>query len=250
MLSSTSFREKDYYFQEITASQIGDSILLNDENTHHNAVVLRRKVGDHIIIIDGKGHGYACTITSIAKRHCAVQIVSTHNEAPRPYTLHVGMGFTKNKARYEWFLEKSVEIGIDHIIQLNTFHAETHKVNEARLQNIASAAMIQSRTYFSPKITLEENLVDAIETFKTLYPDGQIFIAHCEEGEEKKSLIKEIIPHKDTLILIGPEGDFSKDEITTCIQAGAIAVALGPKRLRTETAAIYATTVFNAINYE
>lgn len=249
MFSNKKVREKDFYFQQIKPSNIGDIFTLNEENTHHIAVVLRRKINDNLIVIDGNGYAYFCSIVSIDKRHCEVKIEEIEFMKKRPYSLFIGIGLTKNKARNEWFYEKSVEIGIDGIMVLDTMHSEAEITNFSRVLNILTAAMIQSKSFYLPEFHEESTIENAIKQFKNNFPDGQILIAHCEENE-KNHILKELKIEKDTLILIGPEGDFSLEEIDVCIKNGAKPVSLGGKRLRTETAAIYATTIFNALNYE
>jgi len=249
MFSNNRLRDKDFYYQEISTTDINATFTLNEDNTHHNAVVLRRKVGENIVIINGQGDALLCQIINISKRFCEVKVLAKEFQAHRPYQLYLGIGLTKNKSRNEWLIEKSVEIGIDGIIGLDTDHSECEDINFQRTENIITAAMIQSRTWHKPLFKFGISIQEAIEEFKQRHPQGQILIAHCTE-DQKHHLFTHIQAQQDTLILIGPEGDFSNDEIEYALSQGVQAISLGPKRLRTETAALYAITIFNAVNYE
>jgi 16S rRNA (uracil1498-N3)-methyltransferase len=218
--------------------------VLNHEESKHCVKVLRLKDGDTVNLMNGKGSLFVAKIIDANHKGCELQIISEKNEfGKRSYRVVVAIAPTKNTDRFEWFLEKATEIGIDEIIPIICQHSERKDIKTDRLEKVIISAMKQSYKAYLP--VLSEPI-----PFRTLinkYFDGKKFIAHCEEGEKK--LLKNLItPQKDVLILIGPEGDFSKDEIDEAINCGFVPVSLGDSRLRTETAGIVACHTVNLIN--
>ncbi|MCE1200360.1 MAG: 16S rRNA (uracil(1498)-N(3))-methyltransferase [Marinilabiliales bacterium] len=219
-------------------------VTLEREESKHCIRVLRLKKGDTVHLLDGKGRSFLAVITDPDPNHCLLQIEQeTKGEVPRPFKLTIGIAPTKNMDRFEWFLEKATEIGIDRIVPLLCRHSERKEIKSDRLEKILVSAMKQSGQLFLPQL---DRMTPIQELFKW-ESSGQRFIAHCGE-EEKHSLKELLIPGTDQLILIGPEGDFGEEEIRLALQNGFTAVSLGDSRLRTETAGLVACMTANLVN--
>jgi 16S rRNA (uracil1498-N3)-methyltransferase len=222
-----------FYNPDITP---GTTLFLFDkEESRHIVKVLRKKEGDFIQITNGKGTLFTAEITFANEKKCEVTISNEEFFEPVPYKLHLAVAPTKLNDRYEWFLEKAVEIGITQITPIICEHSERITFKADRFEKIIQAAMKQSLQYYLP--VLHEPVPFA--TFVDETRDGDLFIAHCEETD-KKLLKHTLQPNQKTTILIGPEGDFSTKEIAAALSQGYVPVSLGNTRLRTETAAIVA----------
>jgi 16S rRNA (uracil1498-N3)-methyltransferase len=210
---------------------------LNDENCKHALQVLRMKVHEKILITNGNGEMYTCFIQSIDKKNCIVEITDTITHQTKP-SIHLAIAFTKNPSRIEWMLEKITEIGIVEITPLITKRSEKTFFKKDRFTKIILSAMCQSQQAFLPLLnepkTLEEVIKNCSEKNK--------FIAHCIVDEQKHFLKKQ---NEATIVLIGPEGDFTEEEISTCLEHNFVTVTLGNTRLRTETAGLVAVTLLN-----
>lgn len=205
------------------------------EESRHIVKVLRKKEGDVIYLTNGKGSLFTAEITFAADKKCVVEITDETTSEPLPYYLHLAVAPTKMNDRYEWFLEKATEIGISEITPLICEHSERTVFKAERFEKILQSAMKQSLQYYLPKLNEPTSFKDFMNTAH----DGALFIAHCEETD-KKLLKNELQPQQKTIILIGPEGDFSTKEIELALQQKYTPVSLGNTRLRTETAAIVA----------
>ena len=204
--------------------------------SRHIVRVLRKSEGDTLKITNGKGFLFTASISIASDKKCLVKIISfTESKKPWNYYLHIAIAPTKLNDRMEWFLEKATEIGIDEITPIICHHSERKVVKLERFEKIVLSAMKQSLKLFIPKI----NEPITFKEFIKQKTSANLFIAHCEE-QDKKSFKKEIIPNTDITILIGPEGDFSSNEITTALNQNFTPVTLGESRLRTETAALVA----------
>ncbi len=206
------------------------------EESKHIVKVLRKETGDTLTITNGKGVLFYGTIISPDVKKCSVEITSTKVQPKPKYELHLAVAPTKMNDRYEWFLEKATEIGITSITPIICERSERKVIKAERFEKILQSGMKQSLNYYLP-------LLNPAITFKEFTKqefNGDLFIAHCESDQNRKSLKKEIKPKTNTTILIGPEGDFSTKEIETAIKNKFIPVTLGETRLRTETAAIVA----------
>ena len=220
------------------------SYQLSEEESKHSSRVLRLKQDDEITLVDGKGSTFIARITdSHAKRTQTHIISSSFQEKPRPYHLHLAVAPTKNIERYEWFLEKATEIGVDEITPIICEHAERKEVKHERLNRIIVAAMKQSQQSFLP--TLNDTV--RFDEFMNRLPVARKFIAHCDDME-KHSLKTALHPQENSLILIGPEGDFSSPEIQDALTEGFTPISLGQTRLRTETAALVACMEVSFLN--
>lgn len=217
---------------------------LNPEESNHCIRVLRKKEDDFIHILDGKGGLYLCKITGANPAKTFFEIFEKKQNLPRDYSIHIAIGATKNMVRLEWFVEKSVEIGIDQITFLHGQNSERKILKIDRLQKKAVSALKQSGTRYLP----EMNKMVSIKNFiNSDFQGMQKFIGHAEAGN-LKPLVKNALPGRHYLVLIGPEGDFSQDELLNAVDRGFIPVSLGSSRLRTETAALMACMTLNLIN--
>lgn len=218
--------------------------ILGQEESLHAVKVLRLKEGDPVLVVDGKGNRYEGVIRHAHPKQCLVTLnLVIRDFEKRNYRLHIGVAPTKNSERTDWFLEKATEIGIDEFSPLICRHSERKQVNHARMEKIAISAMKQSRKAFLPVINPEI----PFEKFVTLPFEGAKFIAHCNAGE-KPCLKDLVLSESQILVLIGPEGDFSPEEVNLARANGFQEVSLGNSILRTETAALVACHTVALLN--
>lgn len=217
---------------------------LPEEEAGHCLRVLRLGVGDEVMLTDGKGFFYKAVITAATGKRCQVKVVETIGQAPLwNGHLHLAMAPTKNMDRIEWFAEKATEIGFDELSFVNCRFSERKVIKTERIEKIVVSAVKQSLKARKP---LVNELTDFGKFIQQKF-EGQKFIAHCYEGD--KPLLKDVlIPGKDAVVLIGPEGDFSPKEVQKAEAAGFRAISLGKSRLRTETAALVAVHIMNLFN--
>jgi 16S rRNA (uracil1498-N3)-methyltransferase len=216
-------------------SENDTSFNFDKDESRHIVKVLRKKTGDVLHITNGKGWLFEGELILANIKNCSVNITSKVLKEKRSYNLHLAVAPTKNNDRYEWFLEKATEIGVETITPIICDHSERKTVKTERFEKIIQSAMKQSLHCFLPKL----NKPVAFKDFISQAFSGQKFIAHCEETD-KTSLKSQLQTHDDCIILIGPEGDFSVKEIEIALQHNFIPVTLGKTRLRTETAALAA----------
>ena len=215
-------------------------IILSSEESKHATKVLRKKEGDILNFTDGKGGFYKAEITVADARKCRFQIINSEQKPKQHnYHLHIAIAPTKNIDRYEWFLEKATEIGIDEITPIICDHSERKVLKTERCNRILLSAMKQSLKFHLPKL----NEAISLKEFLKQDSEGNKYIAHCEDGE-KTELRKEEKANKTT-VLIGPEGDFSPAEIEIALQNQFKTASLGTSRLRTETAGLVAVYTIN-----
>lgn len=236
------------------APELPDRLQLPADEANHAVRVLRMKEGDTLLATDGRGTFYDCIVSLASAKHCDVSITGRH-EAPRPWNgrIHLAMAPTKNIDRTEWFAEKATEIGFDRLTFLDCKNSERRVVKPERIERIVTSAMKQSHKAQRP-------VVDEMTPFKEFIKqpfEGQKFIAHCydmaEDGggplaEEsmRTTFLGDVVDSDgESLVLIGPEGDFSTDEVKAAIAAGFRPISLGRSRLRTETAALVAVHIMN-----
>ena len=218
-------------------------IVLSKQESKHATKVLRKKEGDILNFTNGKGSFYKAEITVADTKKCRLQIISREQKLKQHnYHLHIAIAPTKNMDRFEWFLEKATEIGIDEITPIICDHSERKVLKTERCNRILLSAIKQSLKFHLPKLNEAIILKDFLEKdFK-----GHKYIAHCEDGEKTELRKKE--KANNTTILIGPEGDFSTAEIEIALQNQFNAVSLGKSRLRTETAGLVAVHTININN--
>jgi len=220
-------------------------IIFSKEESRHIGKVLRKQEGDVITITNGSGYFFEVELTSVSDKRCIGSCIKASKQEPLPYELHLAVAPTKLNDRYEWFLEKATEIGVTQITPIVCMHSERKVIKRERYEKILQSAMKQSLSAYLPRLNPLISFQKFIEN--ELTSEGQLLIAHCEPS--KKTSIKELVkPNKAITILIGPEGDFSSEEIILAIKSGFIAVSLGNKRLRTETASIVACHSIAFIN--
>jgi 16S rRNA (uracil1498-N3)-methyltransferase len=217
---------------------------LDEEESKHCIKVLRLKNGDQVNLVDGVGGLYLAEIIDDHPKRTVLKVLNIQKEfAKRNHYLHIAVAPTKNIDRFEWFLEKATEIGIDEITPIICDHSERKEIKTERSNKIITSAIKQSLKAYHPVLNPQINFKEFINQAKA----DKKFIAHCEDGE-KQSLVKDFEPPHNYLILIGPEGDFSPDEIELALQSGFVPITLGESRLRTETAALQACFEINYLN--
>lgn len=205
------------------------------EESKHIVKVLRKKDGDILFVTNGLGLLFKTEITLASENKCTVQIIAVEKSEPPKFRLHLAVAPTKMNDRYEWFLEKATEIGIQEITPIICDRSERKVINKERFEKILLTAMKQSNVLFLPKL----NDAKTFKEFIKQKNDGLQLMAHCEETD-KKSLKSVLKPGENVTLLIGPEGDFSEKEIALALENQFIPVSLGNTRLRTETAAVVA----------
>lgn len=217
---------------------------LPEEEAAHAVRVLRLQAGDEVTLTDGQGNFYRAEISTATPKRCLVKILETQPQAPLwQGHLHIALAPTKNMDRTEWFAEKATEIGIDELTFLNCRFSERKVIKTERIAKILVSAIKQSLKARLPRL----NEMTDFNKFIAQPFSGQKFIAHCYEGE--KVLLKDAVRRgEDALVLIGPEGDFSEEEVGKAIENGFVPISLGKSRLRTETAALVACHILNLQN--
>lgn len=230
-----------FYCPDIDEQQA--SFTLDEAESKHISRVLRLAVGNEIMLLNGKGLIFQCELTSVGKQ-CTVNIIHYTKVDDEQPNIHIAIAPTKNNDRLEWFIEKTTEIGINEITPIICSNSERKVVKQERLLKTAVAAMKQSGRAFLPQI----NEAVKLKYFLKKCNAEQKFIAHCYEENQQR--LKELyILGKDVVLLIGPEGDFSLEEVEIAIKKhNFIPISLGKNRLRTETAGVYACSVIKVLN--
>lgn len=234
-------------FYNPNISENSSEISFDKDESRHIVKVLRMGTGDTLKITNGYGSFFDAEIILASPKHCTAKIMVEEKVDPLPYYLHLAVAPTKLNDRYEWFLEKATEIGISEITPIICDHSERKVIKAERYDKILQSAMKQSLKAYLPIL----NEATAFKTFidSEKNKEGIRCIAHCEETQ-RKSLKSVIDPKKKITLLIGPEGDFSTDEIQLAIKTGFQPVTLGESRLRTETAAVVACHSVAFINQD
>lgn len=232
-----------FYLPSLDPSSLNTPIILDAEEAYHAVKVLRMHSGDPISMTDGKGGLYKGVIEVANVKNCLLTARECIVQSRRNFRLHLAVAPTKNIDRYEWFLEKATEIGIEEITPLMCEHSERTKLRMDRLQKILVSAMKQSMNLYLPRL----NELMSFEEFMKQDISGGRYMGYVEEKQEQK--LKELYRiGTDATILIGPEGDFSKAEVQQAVKSGYSLVSLGNTRLRTETAAVYACMAVGWVN--
>lgn len=226
------------------APHIKEELCLPIDEANHCVKVLRKKEGDIILITDGLGYFYDAVITSAHGKHCQVDIVS-EIEAPKSwnFNLHVAFAPTKNADRIEWFVEKATETGIDHFTPLLCSNSERKVLKTERLERVMISAIKQSQKASLPAL---DELIKFNDFIQQPF-DGHKFIAHCYDTQ--RFSLKDVYHQgSNALILIGPEGDFSEQEVEDAVKQGFVPISLTNSRLRTETAALFSCNFLQILN--
>lgn len=231
-----------FYAPEITIPRY----TLPEEESKHCIRVLRMELGDELHLTDGRGTMYRCKVVDANAKRCTVEIVGRiDNYEPLPYRLTMAVAPTKNIDRFEWFLEKATEVGVTEIYPIECDHSERRQIKPDREQKVITAAVKQSLKAYHPTLHPLTPLRDIIASKF----EGEKYIAHCNDSLSEREYLGNLLKKGgNTLILIGPEGDFSPEEITFALRNGFKPISLGNQRLRTETAAVVATIITATIN--
>lgn len=222
---------------------------LSEEESKHCIRVLRLQRGGRIHITDGRGNLFCCQITDDNPRRCTVQVISTQSEFEKlPYRLTLAVAPTKNTDRFEWLLEKATEVGVAEFIPLDAAHSERRVFKPERGEKVITAALKQSLKAYRPTLAPLTPFREAV-----LRPfEGRRLIAHCDPARSpagKAYLAHTLRPGEAVEVFIGPEGDFSPEEIDFALAHGFEEITLGRQRLRTETAALAAAVMVSVVNH-
>lgn len=213
---------------------------LGEEESAHCVRVLRHRAGDRINIIDGHGTMYECTLVADSPKGAEARIEQAHqNWGGHPYDLTMAVCPTKNIDRYEWFAEKATEFGVDRIVPVIGEHSERKILKPERMNRILLSATKQSLKASIPELSDTISVWEFVES--TAEKDALKMIAYCFEDGQERTSIREVLENndaKEVIVLIGPEGDFSREEADAAVAAGYVPVHIGESRLRTETAAL------------
>lgn len=232
-----------FYISDFNPAQ--QEIILDEDTSRHVVQVLRMKDGEKLNLTDGKGHLITTEITDDHKKHCCVKVINSRLTSHVSRQTTIAISLLKNTNRFEWFLEKATEIGVSEIIPLICDRTEKQKFRHDRMKGICISAMLQSQQCWLPGL---HEPVKYIEYIKSIMGKTDLtkFIAYCEESAEKENL-STFHPLNHSTILIGPEGDFTRQEIELALQNNFIPVSLGETRLRTETAGVVAMALLQTI---
>ena len=222
-----------------------ETLTLPESDSAHCVRVLRKRIGDEVVVVDGRGNRYTCVIAEDHPKRTRLSIV-TSEAVPRvwPADITVAVAPTKNMDRMEWLVEKLTEIGVDRIVPLLCRHSERREIKTERLNKIAVSAMKQSLKALLPAVSP----MTPIAKFIAEDNSEQKFIAYCDPSIPRRLLVDLYRPGLSTSILIGPEGDFDPGEIHAALDAGYRPISLGDNRLRTETAALVAADTCHILN--
>jgi len=224
-----------------------NQIFLDEEESIHCVKVMRHKVGDELMVTDGKGKLFKTKLVSENKKHCMLEIIQIEKEESSPSpSIHIAIAPTKNIDRFEWFLEKASEIGVTEISPIISQRSERDKIKHDRLNKILISSMKQSLHLWLPRLN-ELSTFKSIINHQSSIVNHQKFIAHCQ-SQNLPSLKSLYQPKKSVPILVGPEGDFTREEVTLAEENGFVSVSLGEARLRTETAGIVALLTVQLLN--
>jgi 16S rRNA (uracil1498-N3)-methyltransferase len=210
---------------------------LSPEESRHAVSVLRLGAGSRLHLVDGRGGLYEAEVVNPSPRGCEVRVVGQVSEfGRRDYRLVMGVAPTKNSDRFEWFLEKATEVGVDAVVPLECANSERRVFKPERAAKVLASAMKQSLKAYIPVL---EPLTPVREVIERPF-DGVKLIAHCRPEGERVPITRALPPRTDALVLIGPEGDFTAEEVALALRHGFVPIFLGTSRLRTETAAVAA----------
>ena len=223
-----------YFFVEELKEK---TVRLDEDTSKHMIGVLRMKRGEEVLLTDGKGHKAKAAISDDNRKRCVVDILSIETEEDRTPRVSIAISIVKNASRFEWFLEKATEIGVTEIIPLLCERTEKEKFRYDRMKGILVSAMLQSQQTWLPVLHEPQPFEQLVKAAK----GPQNFIAHCLPDEKQQ--LSTLVTQNSSLILIGPEGDFTPKEIGLALEHGFIPVALGHTRLRTETAGMVAAVL-------
>ena len=221
----------------------GNTICLTGDDARHCAKVLRKRPGDSILLTDGCGTLAQATLTHVSPTDCVAEVAERKLVPPRSISLHLAVAPTKNADRMEWLVEKAVELGVERISFIICDHSERRKIDLDRMRRIAIAALKQSQTAWLPEL----QMVDLRDFVHQPNLPTHRYVAWCDD-QNTAQLVDETWHDEEVLLLIGPEGDFTSEEINLCKSLNYKEIKLGSRRLRTETAALYGCFAIAAKN--
>lgn len=225
-----------FYAASITAD--ANQFVLNEDTSKHIVQVLRMQNGGQLQLTDGRGNLYTAEIADDNRKKCSVHILNRISKKLPAIKVTIAISLVKNNTRFEWFLEKATEIGVTEIIPLICSRTEKQQFRTERMKGILISAMLQSQQAWLPELREPVKFSTCISVASA----ANKLIAHCESNEKRNEL-RTLGPFLDVCMLIGPEGDFTKDEISLALQHGFTPVALGDTRLRTETAGVVSASL-------
>lgn len=231
------------YFYFAHLATMSERFVLNETSSRHIVQVLRMQPDEYLRLTDGKGLLVSAKILEADKKKCSVTIIEKQWKEPNKRQIRIALSLLKNASRFEWFLEKATELGISEIIPLRSARTEKQQFRLERMQGILESALIQSQQVWMPVLHDPTNILPWIEQAHA----DQKFIAHCDPGLKRKLSELVNVHLFSQLILIGPEGDFTEEEIKLALDNGFMAVELGENRLRSETAAVAAASVLKLL---
>ncbi len=231
-----------YFDGQLTENQV---VTLDEASAKHIWQVLRMEADDRIMITDGRGNTAVGLIRTAERHKCEVLLEQVTFSAHTQHSLHLCVAFTKNNSRNEWLLEKATELGVATITPISAARSEKVHFRHERWEKLLTSALLQSQQDYLPVLSDITPLAEVIKKFAHV---EHKFIAHCIADQPRVAFAEVLKPCSETVILIGPEGDFRFDEVNLCMTNGFKPVTLGNQRLRTETAAIAACAHFNMIN--
>ncbi len=234
------------FFQE-GEFHVAELVQLNEDTARHVVQVLRMSIGNKLQLTNGNGYCFDAQIVGAEKKKCQVIIEKVHFVAPKKNGLHLAVAFTKNASRNEWLLEKATELGVSSIIPIIATRTEREKFRLDRWNGILTAAILQSQQYYLPTLHEPTLFKKIMEKFNAV---PQKLIGHCMDSIERNTLATSMKSNMETICMIGPEGDFTNEEVTLAMEKGFTGILLGEQRLRTETAAMTVCAFHNLINYE
>jgi len=226
-----------FYKEDLIASST--DVMLDEATSKHIVQVLRMQNGEQIQLTNGKGNLFTAEITENNRKKCAVKVIRSNNEQPTTNNITIAISLIKNSTRFEWFLEKATEIGVSEIIPLICSRTEKSAFKFERMKNILVSAMLQSQQYRLPVLHEPVKFNELIRSAT----HQQKFIAHCMDDAKRNLTDLNNNSLSSKIILIGPEGDFTSNEIETALSNHFNAVSLGETRLRTETAGMVAAVI-------
>lgn len=231
-----------FYCEDIETASA--QYVLNEENSKHVAQVLRMQPGERLQLTDGQGNLYTASLSDSNKKRSVVGIIEKTSLPSPKRKIRMAVSPLKNMHRFEWFLEKATEIGITEMVPLLCSRTEKQHIRADRLKAILVSAMLQSQQCWLPLLHEPTRYTAFVKDAANHQPSTKKFIAHCLADEPREALPGQH-PFDDAIIMIGPEGDFTIDEVELALQYDFLPVSLGDTRLRSETAAIVAVTILS-----
>ena len=231
----------DYFYQPDITS---DVFHLDEEESRHCVKVLRKKVEDQIVVLDGNGSIYTCKIKGVHHKKVEFEVIDKRTIEKSGYSIHLVIAPTKNADRIEWLIEKSIEIGLREISFIDCHNSERHRLNITRMRKKAISAMKQCQNSY---LTIVNDMLSFEDYLDTVAQNSEKYICHASAGKGN-FLLNAANRGASYDVLIGPEGDFTTEELTRAEKKGFLTVSLGDSRLRTETAGLVACVILNALN--